>query len=751
MEFRLLGPLQVVSEGRNVAVGGSRERAVLARLLISPNQVVTADGLIEDLWEGDPPEGAGSAVRVYVSRLRKALREVGADELLVTQAQGYLLRVEPDSLDAARFEALVEKAGQQRAAGDHPGAAATLGEALALWRGPALADVADASFARAEAARLEERRLTALEARIEADLASGRHRELVAELEALTAAHPLRERFWAQRMTALYRADRQAEALAVYQQLRRTLGEELGLDPSAALRRLESAILRQDPQLEWSAPVAPAEVAGGVTAFLFTDLERSTELLARLGDDAADELYRTHFSLLRQAVTEAGGREVKSLGDGVMVSFNSPLAALRCAIGMQQAIADLNAQHPDQRLQLRIGVHVGEAVRSEDDFFGTPVVVVRRLCDHAEGGQILASDLLVGLVGSRGDFRFGPLRWLTLKGLPDPVGAMTVDWRPESMVAAAPPDEAVAVIPMPRLAATTSRIFVGREAELARFRRLWSEVTAGNPKVVFIGGEPGVGKTRLAAEFSSRVHEEGATVLAGHCDENLAVPYQPFVEALRHFVEHTPPVALPSRLGRYPGELSRLLPDLTERAPALAPPVRADPETERYRLFEAVGSWLAGTARSQPLLFVVDDLQWAAAPTLLMLRHLVGAIESSPVLVLGTYRDVDLTRTHPLVDLFADVHRHGLDERFHVGGLSPAEIATLLEARAGHELDDAGRAFADAVARETGGNAFFVVEVLRHLVETGRLVERDGRWTTDAIAVAELDIPAGLRDVIDRR
>jgi class 3 adenylate cyclase/tetratricopeptide (TPR) repeat protein len=552
-------------------------------------------------------------------------------------------------------------------------------------------------------------------------------------------------------MTALYRGDRQAEALSVYQQLRRTLGEELGLEPSASLRRLETAILRQDPQLEWSGAAAAPEVTGGVTVFLFTDLERSTELLTRLGDDPAEELRRIHFALLRQAVAETGGCEVKSLGDGLMVSFSSPLAALRCAIGMQQAIAEHNANNSDERLELRIGLHAGEPFRTEDDFFGTSVVVARRLCDHAEGGQILASELLVGLVGSRGGFRFGPVSRLTLKGLPDPVPAMTVEWRFEAALQAPAPDEPVPAVPMPRLLAGTSRIFVGRDAELARLRGLWSEVVVGNPRVVFIGGEPGVGKTRLAGEFSSRAHDEGATVLAGHCDESLGVPYQPFVEALRHFIEHTPRPGLPGRLGRHPEELSRLIPELAEQMPGMAPPVRADPETERYRLFEAVASWLGVAAQNQPVLFVLDDLQWAAKPTLLMLRHVVGAIESSAVLILATYRDVDLTRSHPLVELFADVHRQGLDERLHVAGLSPTEVAALLEARAGHELDDAGRALADAVAGETGGNAFFVVEVLRHLAETGRLVERDGRWTMESVALADLDIPAGLRDVIDRR
>ncbi len=259
VEFRILGPLEVVHQGRVVALGGSRERALLALLLLSANRVVSSERLAEDLWAGRPPEGANQALRVYMSRLRKSLREADGDGLLVTQPPGYLARVETDALDAARFESLLSEGREQAGKGDHQQAAATLSEALSLWRGPALADVADAPFARAEAARLEEARLSATEERIQADLACGRHGELVAELDALTRAHPLRERLWAQRMLALYRSGRQADALRSYQELRALLGEELGLEPSAALARLEGAILRHEPELDWPTAAGPRD------------------------------------------------------------------------------------------------------------------------------------------------------------------------------------------------------------------------------------------------------------------------------------------------------------------------------------------------------------------------------------------------------------------------------------------------------------------------------------------------------------
>jgi len=198
----VLGAIEVVHAGQALALGGSRERAVLARLLLSANQVVAQDTLIDDLWPGDQPEGGrAAAVQTYVSRLRKALRPAGGDEVLITRPPGYVLAVEPDALDAARFEALVRQARRSAADGQHDGAAATFAEALALWRGPAYPGLNDLPFARAEAARLEEARLDALEARIEADLACGQAGALIGELASLTGEHPLRERLWALRRT----------------------------------------------------------------------------------------------------------------------------------------------------------------------------------------------------------------------------------------------------------------------------------------------------------------------------------------------------------------------------------------------------------------------------------------------------------------------------------------------------------------------------------------------------------------------
>jgi predicted ATPase/DNA-binding SARP family transcriptional activator/Tfp pilus assembly protein PilF len=253
MEFRILGSLEVRDGAHVVDVGGERQRALLALLLVRANEVVSVDRLLDELWEGSPPQGARTTLRSHVSRLRKALGGEARAKLL-TRAPGYVLQLDASQLDAARFKHLVTQGRQALEAGDWPAASATLHQALELWRGPALTEFASVLSIQAEVIRLEELRLTATEDRVEADLAMGRHGELVGELEMLVAEHPLRERLWGQLILALYRSGRQAEALQAYRQLRHRLTEELGIEPSLALRRLEEEVLLQKPSLEWTPP-----------------------------------------------------------------------------------------------------------------------------------------------------------------------------------------------------------------------------------------------------------------------------------------------------------------------------------------------------------------------------------------------------------------------------------------------------------------------------------------------------------------
>ena len=255
MDFRILGPLEVEADAQVLPIGSRQPRALLTILLLDANRVVSRDRLMEALWGDEPPERATNALQVYVSQLRKAL---GAD-VIVTQPRGYLVHVADGELDLDRFESLV---AESRSLEPAAAAARLLREALSLWRGEPLADLADVPYVEGERRRLEELRLGALEARVEADLALGRHAELVPELESLVREHWLRERLRGQLMLALYRCGRQADALEVYRSGRRLLDEELGLQPDDELQRLERAILNHDPSLE--SPLAPSRTEAPV-------------------------------------------------------------------------------------------------------------------------------------------------------------------------------------------------------------------------------------------------------------------------------------------------------------------------------------------------------------------------------------------------------------------------------------------------------------------------------------------------------
>ncbi len=479
----------------------------------------------------------------------------------------------------------------------------------------------------------------------------------------------------------------------------------------------------------------------GVAVVLFTDLVGSTELRGRLGEEPAEALRRKHDRLLTEAVARNNGRVVKGLGDGIMATFAGASDAVAAAVAIQQAIDRLTrtgkAAVP---LALRVGLSAGDVAFEDDDVHGTPVIEAARLCGAAAAGEILASEGVRWLARSSGAAAFTSVGSLELKGLADPIPAVRVAWEPA----------AASTIPMPALLTDVGRIFVGRDTEIERLGQLWREAAAGERRVALLAGEPGVGKTRLAAELASKVHEEGGMVLAGRCDEDLGVPYQPFVEALRHFVDHTPPHHLRDRLGRYGGELVRLVTELTDSVPELPSPLRSDPETERYRLFDAVAAWLGAVSAGEPLLLVLDDLQWAAKPTLLLLRHVVRSEEGRRLLVLGTYRDTELGHGHPLVEVVADLRRQGDVERVSLMGLDSSGVAEFMERAAGRSLDEGDLLLARAIYDETEGNPFFVREVFRHLAESGTVERREGRWTT-RLPVEELGIPESVRDVIGRR
>jgi class 3 adenylate cyclase len=481
----------------------------------------------------------------------------------------------------------------------------------------------------------------------------------------------------------------------------------------------------------------------GTATVLFTDIVGSTELRARLGEDGADALRRTHDALLAGAIEQHRGQLVKGLGDGVMATFGSASDGVDAAVAIQQAIHRHNSTNPEGRLSLRVGISTGDVVWEDDDCFGGAVIEASRMCAAAEGGQVLAADV-VRLLARQGGQAFRPVGELLLKGLSDPVPATEVLWTPLEVPLDTRP-------PVPSLLDTGARLgFSGRNDELEALTLAWKKAASGERQAVLVTGEPGIGKTRLSREIALAAHDQGAVVLYGRCEEDLGAPYQPFVEALDFFLTKSPPDALQPQLGRYPAELSRLCPVLEQLVPGLDPPLKSDAETERYRLFEAIASWLCQVSESSGAVLVLDDLHWATRPTLVLLQHVLHATPQAKLLIVGTYRDTDVDRKHPLFGLLADLRRQAGVSRLALTGLDGEGVRELVAHAAGHELDENGRQLAEVVQRETEGNPFFVGEILRHLRESGTIFVREDRWVSDLTA-QELGIPEGIREVVGRR
>jgi len=488
-------------------------------------------------------------------------------------------------------------------------------------------------------------------------------------------------------------------------------------------------------------------VAGsGLITILFTDLVGSTALAQELGDTAADKLRRDHFDQLRRAVAATGGTEVKTIGDAMMVSYSSATDAIAGAVAMQQRVHANNTDGSSPVVQMRIGVSAGDATFEEGDWFGTPVVEASRLCDAATGGQILVTDIVRVLAGSRAGHDTAPVADVAGKGLTAPMKACEVLWTP---TVSALSDHLELALP-PQVTQDDVFGFVGRNEQRDALATAWKNASTTGRLAVFVGGEPGIGKTRLVKELCRSAHRDGGVVLWGACDEEIALAYQPFVEALRWLADTTAPDALRELVGVLGSELIPLIPDLGQRVPDLEARLNDDPETERHRMFEAATELLHRLSARSPVVLVLDDLHWARKPTLLLLRHLLKSSLPMHLLIVATYRDTDLDRTHPLSEMLADMRRQSGVERLMLHGLDEDGVQQFLEHVAGHAMDERGRDLARVIARETEGNPFFIGEVLRHLSESGALVFRDGRWDSDK-TIDDIGIPEGVREVIGRR
>jgi DNA-binding SARP family transcriptional activator len=700
VDFRVLGPVEARAEGRPLALAGARQRALLAVLLLRGGEPVSRERVIADLWGERPPDGGVKTVQAVVSRLRRALG--GEAARLVSSAAGYRLRVEPDELDLGRFERLCGEGRRALAAGRHERAAARLQAALAEWRGPPLADVAFEPFAPPEVARLEDLRAAAVEDRVEADLAIGRGAELVAELEGLVAAEPLRERLRGQLMLALYRAGRQGEALDVYRDAVRTLDSELGLRPGPELERLQQAILAHDPAL-LHAPAGgePREVERRrATA---TILVAEVAGWARVGDADADGLRAAHGRRLRDVLAAHGASAVKAVGDGVVAAFASAGAGIACAVEMQRAI-DREARRGAVALELRVGVAAGDVAWAGEDYFGTPVIEAQRLCATASAGSILAADTVCVLAGSAAEAELEDAGELELGDLARPVRAWSVGWTARRAV----------TVPFPSsLVFERDTAFAGREEELSELRAAWADAVSGSRRGVLISGEPGIGKTRLAAEIAAHARARGGVVLYGRSDEGLAAAAQPFAQALGAYAAACPVDELRVQLGARAGDLVGLLPELDARLPGIAESAPAEPEAERLRALEAAAALLEAAGEAAPVLLVLDDLHWADDLSLLLLRHVLRVDASVRLLVVATYRDTEPSRSALLGEVVTGLARRPDVARQELGPLAETDVAAIL-ARSGRQAALAGR-----VHDVTEGNPFFVGEVVAALGGNG--------------------------------
>jgi len=475
---------------------------------------------------------------------------------------------------------------------------------------------------------------------------------------------------------------------------------------------------------------------------MFTDLVDSTGIRVRVGEEAAERLRERHDGLVRAAVLNHRGRIVKHTGDGVMAAFSGAADAIAAAVGIQQEMAADNrrrkASAAGDALAVRIGISVGDVSLVGEDCFGLPIIEAQRLESAARPGQILISALVSALARGRGGHELRSVGALELKGLETPLEAQEVIWAPLI-------PEAV-VLP-PALLERGGLPFAGRIKEAEALAGAFAAAATGATRLMLISGEPGIGKTRLAAQVATMVAQEGGSVLAGRCDEMVGAPYQPFAEALAHQVSQPGGAEM---LGSAPGELVRLLPGLASVVVDLAPALSAGPDAQRLALFEAVASWLGAMGAEGPLLLVLDDLHWADAGSLLLLRHLVANQPVPRLLVIGTYRDTDLDRTHPLSGMLGELRRRAEVTRVSLDGLDAGEVAELVSGAAGEDLAEDAMALAMAVQAETGGNPFFVGEVLRHLVESGAIVQTDGRWSAGATTEERL-LPEGIREVVGRR
>ena len=466
--------------------------------------------------------------------------------------------------------------------------------------------------------------------------------------------------------------------------------------------------------------------------FLFTDIVGSTERWEHDAVDMRVALDR-HDRLLRASIETCGGEVFKSVGDALHAVFATATAAVEAAVDGLRALS--TEDWKGEPIAVRMAVYTGEAEAVNGDWLGRPLNRCARLLAASNGGQILVShntarladaNLTAGvhLVGLgayrfRGVDRAEEVFQVVAPGLASVFGPLTGCEPPDPSPAGDSTSSVPGAPALPSsLAGHVAQMWVGRNDELEILRSAWRDALSGGFRTVLIAGDPGAGKTALAAKFAEEAEQDGAWVLHGHCEEDALVPYRAFAEALDQLVASGGGSLLAEHTTDHGGDLCSMVPLLTRRVPGLRPTPSTTPEGDRSRLTSAVVGLLEAGARLRPIVIVFDDLHWADLGTVDLLRELVHRAPTVPLLLVATYRSTDVDRSQPSAQLLADLRRQAGVTRVALGGFSDTDVTDLLRRIAGRPLDDDGEAFALSLHRDTGGNPFFIVEVVRHLIET---------------------------------
>lgn len=476
---------------------------------------------------------------------------------------------------------------------------------------------------------------------------------------------------------------------------------------------------------------------------MFTDMVGSTAAMYRLGEAAADGLRREHDVILGGEIESNGGTIVKHLGDGLMVSFDSAVTALGCAVAIQARLS----QRPSgaEPLRIRIGVSTGEATQDGADYFGAPVVEAARLCASAEPAEIRLTEMVRLLVGSRGNFDLEPLGELDLKGLPEPITVHRLKWN-------STPARIPRSVPIPRrVELLGAGAFTGRRRERDVLDRALREVEAGGCRAVLLTGEPGIGKSTLAARFAVDAVARGAAVAYGRCDADIQAPYKPWVEVVEYLIQHLPDDVIAAHLDECGDHLATLAPALSHALRPTASAMALHPEADRFRLFRSVADLFMRVADLQVTVLLFDDIQWADAESLQLLKYLLGTDQPQRVLVVATLWGASPGLDGSVKDPLASLRRELGVERVDLTGLDDDEMLSLLEELVGHEMDAAGIALRDALAGETDGNPFFFRELLRHLRDTGAIHPDSDDQRAAMADVSSAGLPSSIREVVSQR